>query len=113
MSVKCRKEKMCTVPECLGKYHTLLHSWMPTSTVIQPSVNCATANGSHVKTCLGIIPVKIAYNDGNLLQIYIYLDNGANKTLCDHRLLQKIRCQGKQITFQISTFNSLGKDVHG
>ena len=62
MSRKCGKEKMCNVNECNGKHHTLLHSWARISLdneVRQPSVNCAAPNGSRVKVCLGIIPVKI------------------------------------------------------
>ena len=54
MSRKCRKEKMCNVNECTGKHHTLLHSWSRISfdnEAVQPSVNCATSNGSRVKTC--------------------------------------------------------------
>ena len=115
MSRKCRKEKMCNVNECTGKHHTLLHSWSRISfdnEAVQPSVNCATSNGFRVKTCLGIIPVKIQCQDGRSFQTYALLDDGADKTLCDERL-RKIGCSGKRITFQISTVNSTGNDVHG
>lgn len=73
--------------------------------MIQPSVNCAAANGSVVKTCLGIIPVTELFRNGNCWQTYALLDDGADKTLCDERLLQRLNYPGRLVTFPISTIN--------
>ncbi|XP_053376745.1 uncharacterized protein LOC123527045 [Mercenaria mercenaria] len=112
----CRKPKQCVVPDCTSKHHTLLHTWVkPESdhTVTQPSVNCAATNGSFLKTCLGIIPITVKAWNGNSCQTYTLLDDGADKTLYDERLLQKLNYPGKPVTFQISTISSVASSTVG
>ena len=116
MSRKCRQEKMCTVSECINKHHSLLHRWVKPNfdnAVTQPSVNCAAVNGSFVKTCLGIIPVTVKGGNGHFCQTYALLDDGADKTLCDVRLIQQLNLTSRPVTFQISTINSTGSTTHG
>ncbi|XP_045206017.2 uncharacterized protein LOC123558205 [Mercenaria mercenaria] len=106
----------CTVSGCTKKHHTLLHSWVPVSNetpVTQQSVNCAATNGSFLKTCLGIIPVSVKGGDGNFCHTYALLDDGADKTLCDERLIRKLNVPSKPVTFKISTVNSGDSTTQG
>ncbi|XP_053381765.1 uncharacterized protein LOC128549256 [Mercenaria mercenaria] len=116
MSSKCRKQKLCTVSGCTKKHHTLLQIWVPVSNetpVTQQSVNCAATNGSFLKTCLGIIPVSVKGGDGNFCHTYALLDDGADKTLCDERLIRKLNVPSKPVTFKISTVNSADSTTQG
>ena len=116
VSRKCRLEKMCNVPDCASKHHTLLHSWVQISSdnaIPQPSVNCAAVNSSFVKTCLGIIPVTVMGGNGHSCQTYALLDDGADKTLCDERLVQQLQLTSRSVTFKISTINSTGGTIRG
>ena len=112
----CWKQNLCNIPHCVGKHHTLLHSLVkPDSehTVTQPSVNCAATSGLYSKSYLGIIPVTVTSKNGNLCHTYALLDNGADKTLCDKRLLQMMEQPGKPVSFEILTVNSTGSVVMG
>ncbi|XP_060575097.1 uncharacterized protein LOC132732639 [Ruditapes philippinarum] len=116
MSKECRKENSCAIPDCSSKHHTLLHSWFPVGsdkTVTQPSINCTATNGSFSKTCLGIIPVTVKGRDGYFCQTYALLDDGADKTLCDEKLIRKLNISSRPVTFQISTVNSTRNAIHG
>ena len=107
---------MCNVPDCASKHHTLLHSWVQISSdnaIPQPSVNCAAVNSSFVKTCLGIIPVTVMGGNGHSCQTYALLDDGADKTLCDERLVQQLQLTSRSVTFKISTNNSTGGTIRG
>ena len=110
----CRKPKGCAVPDCKYKHHFLLHGWVNKTdhTVMQPSVNCTATKGS-VKNCLGIIPVIVEGGNGNSCQTYALLDDGADKTLCDERLLQTLDLPSRPVTFQMSTVSSAGSTISG
>ncbi|XP_060583463.1 uncharacterized protein LOC132739706 isoform X2 [Ruditapes philippinarum] len=113
---KCRKPKMCNVTNCNVKHHILLHSWVKPDnghTAVQSSCNCAATEGSTVKNCLGIIPVIVKGGDGSSCQTYALLDDGADKTLCDERLLRSLNITGKPVTFRMSTANSREGIIHG
>ena len=108
--------KQCNVPECQGKHHSLLHCWVkPESdrTAFQPSVNWASTKDSLLKAYLGIIPVKVTGINGNTCETYALIDDGADKSLCDVRLLKKLRQPGKPVDFKITTVNSSGSSVSG
>lgn len=116
MADTCRKPNGCEVPECNARHSTLLHSWVNSGsdrTVTQPSVNCAATSGSCVKACLGIVPVTVKGKNGGTCQTYALLDDGADKTLCDERLLQKLNELGRPVTFKIATVSSTGSTVFG
>ncbi|XP_060580217.1 uncharacterized protein LOC132737005 [Ruditapes philippinarum] len=113
---KCRKPKICNVTNCNVKHHILLHSWVKPDnghTAVQSSCNCAATEGSTVKNCLGIIPVIVRGGDGSSCQTYALLDDGADKTLCDERLLRSLNITGKPVTFRMSTANSREGIIHG
>ncbi|XP_060567693.1 uncharacterized protein LOC132726393 [Ruditapes philippinarum] len=112
----CRKPKLCTVPDCRIKHNILLHSWTGPrneASVTQSSVNCAAVKSSFVKNCLGVVPVIVRGENGIQCHTYALLDDGADKTLCDERLLQKLNVDCKPITFQISTVNSSSSTSYG
>lgn len=115
VSKTCRKPQACTVPDCKWKHHILLHSWVNESdhTAIQRSVSCAATNASISKNCLGIIPVVVKGGSGNSCQTYALLDDGADKSLCDERLLHALNVASRPVTFKISTVSSTGSTNHG
>ena len=65
------------------------------------------------KNCLGIIPVVVKGMNGNSFQTYALLDDGADKTLCDERLLDALNVSSRPVTFNIATVNSTGSTTHG
>ena len=103
------------MPDCKLKHQILLHSWVKESdhTATQRSVSCAATNTSFSKTCLGIIPVVVQGEDGNSCQTYALLDDGADKSLCDERLLQALNVASRPVTSQISTVSFIGSTKHG
>ncbi|XP_053392148.1 uncharacterized protein LOC128554860 [Mercenaria mercenaria] len=114
-SSNCRKPKSCTVPGCELKHNMLLHSWSRPNheSSASQAVTCASVKNSNVKNCLGIIPVIVNAKNGNSCQTYALLDDGADKTLCDERLLQSLNVTSKPVTFNISTVNSTSSTIHG
>ncbi|VDI10320.1 Hypothetical predicted protein [Mytilus galloprovincialis] len=66
-----------------------------------------------IKNCLGIIPVLVKGRIGNSCKTFALLDDGADKTLCDERLLQKLNIASKPVTFEMSTVSSSGSTIHG
>ena len=111
----CRQSKVCSVSDCNAKHHVLLHCWVKScndNTATQSSVNCA-ATEDRVKNCLGIIPVIVKGGNGNSYQTYALLDDGADKTLCDERLLKALDTEGKPVTYHMSTVSSSDGLVHG
>ena len=112
---KCRISQACSISDCNKKHNFLLHSWVKPEFdhTVQPSVNCAATNHTSVKNCLGIIPVTVTGGNGNSCQTYALLDDGADTSLCDERLLQKLDVASKPVSFQISTVNSSGGTIQG
>ncbi|CAC5361143.1 unnamed protein product [Mytilus coruscus] len=112
----CRKPKACTVSDCYVKHNILLHSWSKPGfdhAATQPSVKCAATKGSMIKNCLGIIPVLVKGRNGNSCKTFALLDDGADKTLCNERLRQKLNIASKPVTFEMSTVSSSGSTIHG
>ena len=114
VSKNCRKQQACTVPECKQKQHLLLHKWTNESdqAAMQPSVSCAATNSSAPQNYLGIIPVVVKGMNGNSFQTYALLDNGADKTMCDERLLDALNVSSRPVTFNIATVNSAGSTTY-
>ena len=111
----CRKQQACTVPDCKQKHHGLLHKWKKESdgTATLPSVSCAATYSSTPKICLGIIPVVVNGMNGNSCKTYALLDDGADKTLWDERLLDALNVSSRPVTFNISTVSPTGSTTHG
>ena len=51
--------------------------------------------------------------NGNSFQTYALLDDGAEKTKCDERLLDALNFLSRPVTFNIATVNSRGSTTHG
>ena len=103
----CRKDKTCTVETCSSKHHILLHDWVTNNdrTATSVSVNCSSTVTA-IKNCLGIIPVVVRGTNGNTCETYALVDDGADKTLCDERLLQKLGTESRPVMFQMTTATS-------
>ena len=104
----CRTPKVCPVSECKGKHHTLLHKWVEVydQSAADSSVNCTTKTDVKVKTCIGIVPVKIAGNNGKTYTTHALLDDGADKSMCDERLLKILDIESRPVTFKVTTMTS-------
>ena len=72
---------------------------------MQPSVSCAATYSSTPKNCLGVIPVMVEGMNGKPCETFALLDDGADKTLCDERLLDALNVSSRPVTFNISTVN--------
>ena len=115
----CRTPKVCPVSECKGKHHTLLHKWVQFTndqSAADSSVNCTTKTDVKVKTCIGIVPVIIAGNNGKTYTTHALLDDGADKSMCDERLLKILDIESRPVTFKVTTMTSnedtmLGNEV--
>ena len=114
VSKHCRKPQACTVPDCKQLHH-MLHRWMNESdhADTQPSVSCAAMNSSSPQNCLWIIPVMVKGGNDNSCVTYALLDDGADKTLCDERLLDALNVDSRSVTFNISTVDCTGSITHG
>ena len=51
--------------------------------------------------------------NGRTYKTYALLDDGADKTLCDERLLWKLNVPGRPVTFKIATVSSTRSTVSG
>ena len=111
----CRKPKICTVPDCTGKHHSLLHRWVNETnhTATQPKVRCVATNTCFSSSCLGIIPVVVKGENGNNSRTYALLDDGADKSLCDERLINVLHVISRPVTLKISTVSSRGSSIYG
>lgn len=120
-SSTCRKPKACSVSGCNVKHHTLLHKWVVSNgsqlsveqsvehenqlCVDRSLVHCASTE-NEIKNCLGIIPITVVGKEGRSLQTYALIDDGADKTLCDERLLSALDIPSKPVTHKMSTITS-------
>ena len=115
MSKDCRKSQVCMANGCTIKHHSLLHRWVTEKDCIatQPSVSCAATNTAFSKSCLGIFPVVVKGSDGNPCRTYALLDDGADKMLCDERLLKSLNISSRPVIFRMSTVSSTGSTIYG
>ena len=67
----------------------------------------------HPKKSFGDHPVVVKGMNGNSREKYALLDNHADITLCDERLLDALNVSSRPTTFNISTVNSTGSTTHG
>ena len=80
---------------------------------MQPSVCCWATYSSTPQNCLGIISFMVKGMNGKSCETYALLDDGADKTLCDERLLDALNVSSRPVTFNISTVNSTGSTTYG
>ena len=111
----CRTPKVCPVSECKGKHHTLLHKWVEVydQSAADSSVNCTTKTDVKVRTCLGIVPVEIAKDNGKTFKTHALLNDGADKSMCDERLLKILDIESRPVTFKVTTMTSNEDTVSG
>ena len=112
----CRIPKVCQASECKGKHHTLLHKWVEFTndqSAADSSVNCTTKTDVKVQTCIGIVPVIIAGNNGKTYTTHALLDDGADKSMCDERLLKILDIESRPFTFKVTTMTSYEDTMSG
>ncbi|KAH3792794.1 hypothetical protein DPMN_146293 [Dreissena polymorpha] len=94
-----------------------MHSWVDKGqtsyTATYTSVNCASAKEVIIKNCLALIPVVVRASNGNACRTYALIDDGADKTLCDERLLRQLNVESRKITFTMSTASATDILQHG
>ena len=97
------------------KHHSLLHRWVNEIdySATQPKVNCAATNTCFSKSCLGIVPVVVKGENGNNSCTYALLDDGADKSLCDERLINALHLASRPVTFKSSTVSSTDYTIYG
>ena len=112
---KCTS-KRCAVSNCNKRHHMLLHKLVDSErdhTAVKSLVHCSAVRSSVLKNCLGIIPVSVTGGNGNSFRTYALLDNGADKTLCNERLLVMLDEPGRPVTYQMATVSDSAEVVHG
>lgn len=71
---------------------------------VQSSVNYAAETKCSVsKNCLGIVSVTVAEGNGTSYHAYALLDDEADETLCDERLLKMLAVPRRSVTYQMPT----------
>ena len=109
----CRKPQACTVLDGKIKHPLLLHRWVNKTQLHNLQSVVQQRNTSFLKACLGIIPVVVKGENGNTCRTYALLDDEADKSLCDERLLNALNVVRTPVTIQISTVSSTGMTNRG
>ena len=103
VSTTCYKQSMCTVPNCNRKHSELLH----TDTVDDDNdvhdniqvCNIATQREG-ASVYLPVVPVIV---NGSSYPVYALLDSGSTNTFVTKQLVQKLKLQGKDVQYNMST----------
>ena len=103
VSYTCYKHSMCTVPNCSRKHSELLHT---------DTVDADNAVHDNIQVCniatqregasvyLSIVPVIV---NGSSCPVYALLDSGSTNTFVTKQLMQKLKLQGKDVQYNMST----------
>ena len=113
MAKSCYKDSLCTEPNCGLKHNVLLHD-KRSSVVADVDVtqnNTCSAIEAGQKVCLRILPVRVV-NGSVSVDTYALLDAGSDVTLCDEKLVSKLRLPKKRKTYTINTVNQ-SKVING
>jgi len=93
----CASHRRCR--SCSAAHHTLLHrdkeeagpSLAPNVANTEKSITCASTRVSVSKVRLKVLPVTVwDSSKTNCIDTYAFLDEGADTTLCSHKLLSKL-----------------------
>ena len=105
----CTKPEMqCTVKNCKGKHHTLLHLPRPPRTTEVSRTLTVPCQPAHV--LLRILPVQVTSKQGQKITTFAMLDGGSTCTLMHEDLANKIGINGKVEKIQLNTIR--GDDQH-
>ncbi|XP_063969477.1 uncharacterized protein LOC135157524 [Lytechinus pictus] len=121
MAKGCTANPKCSKDGCKKRHHTLLHMEWSTKgkdkgqeTGKQTGAgqgsdldNQADTNavGGQKEVCLRVLPVKVRGN-GREVTTWALLDHGSDVSLCEHRLADDLRIQGKETNFRLTTVNN-------
>ncbi len=134
MAYACRFEAKCKKQDCGRKHNTLLHSpetinqakdkgdedhavskKTPVSVIgagkkpdnsVKDNFDKGTCNSMVTarKVCLRVVPVKV-HGPTEQIETWALLDNGSDVTLCDRRLVDRLRLKGVEKRFLLTTLN--------
>ena len=117
----CRSRR-CTVINCGRKHHTLIHpsnsqeaqeSDRPSSASSQTetqaySLNVTSPVTGGNKVRLKVLSVKVwNWNQSEMVQVYAFLDEGSDTTMCTLELANKLSVKGSDTLVSIRTVNGL------
>ena len=117
-----RRSRRCTVINCGGKHHSLIHpldtqeaqeSDKPSSASSQTetqaySLNATSTVTSGNKVHLKVLPMKVwNWNQSEMVQVYAFLDEGSDTTMCTLELANKLSIKGSDRLVSIRTVNGL------
>ena len=111
--VKTERKCICCSGTCLDVASCERFEAMGINTATQPKVSCVATNTCFSKSCLGIVPVVVKGENGNNSSKYALLDDGADKSSCDERLINALHVASRPVTFKISTVSSTGNTIYG
>ena len=99
---ECYSQSKCDVPECKYKHHHLLHKPARHKSD-RPVASIVCTDTDNEGNYLGIVPVSVVGSNGKTCVTHALIDDGANRTLCDVRLLKKLGLKGEPITYDVAT----------
>ena len=103
VSTTCYKQSMCTVPNCNRKHSELLHTdTVDDGNAVHDDIqvcNIATQREG-ASVYLPIVPVIV---NGSSYPVYALLDSGSTNTFVTKQLVQKLKLQGKDVQYNMST----------
>ena len=103
ISTTCYKQSMCTVPNCNRKHSELLHTdTVDDGNAVYDDIqvcNIATQREG-ASVYLPIVPVIV---NGSSYPVYALLDSGSTNTFVTKQLVQKLKLQGKDVQYNMST----------
>ena len=103
VSTTCYKQSMCTVPNCNREHSELLHSdTVDDDNAVHDNIqvcNIATQREG-ASVYLHIVPVIV---NGSSYPVYALLDSGSTNTFVTKQLVQKLKLQGKDVQYNMST----------
>ena len=110
---QCRLSSGCSVGDCTGKHHALLHQWsgQQGSTMCVKSFPCSRQRVSLIK-----VPVKVVGSNGRSIETYAFIDPGSDKTFVDEKLINVLGIKGKQVSYAVTSVHKReswkGKEVN-
>ena len=103
VSTACYKQSMCTVPNCNRKHSEPLYSdTVDDDNAVHDNIqvcNIATQREG-ASVYLPIVPVIV---NGSSYPVYALLDSGSTNTFVTKQLVQKLKLQGKDVQYNMST----------
>ena len=109
VSTTCYKQSMCTVPNCNRKHSELLHTdTVDDDNAVHDDIqvcNIATQREG-ASVYLPLVPVIV---NGSSYPVYALLDSGSTNTFVTKQRVQKLKLQGKDVQYNMSTLGQISE----